>query len=194
MFTDNSLSTAPAPSRFLGARATVTPKRIDYSDGGIAIRDPSQGLWAQVWTCEVVTHLDIDTIYVGAPNTPRFPIYVGVKITEVSLAFDLASNPCVAFVEDGVSKVRMWDSGLWDFITVPIGEGCRNPKVCVDEPRSANGIQSDVILAYIKEGALYFRMQRDIFAIEYLLDEGPFIELQRTGMGALRFQFQVLRA
>lgn len=195
MFTDNSLSSVPAPSNFIGARREITQKKIDKSDGGISIRDPSRGLFYQIWTAQVESNLDLETddIMVSAANYPAFSIYQGWGITEISLAFDLSCNPIVAFVEKGVSKVRWWDSSIRDYTTTEVGEHCLDPKVCLDEPRSENGINSDVILAYLKDAALYFRMQRDLYQIEYLLDEGPFLELQKLGLGALRLQFQVIR-
>lgn len=195
MFTDNSLSSVPVPSNFIGARREITQKKIDKSDGGISIRDPSRGLFYQIWTAQVESNLDLETddIMVSSGNYPAFSIYQGWGITEISLAFDLSCNPIVAFVEKGVAKVRWWDSSIRDYTTTEVGEHCLDPKVCLDEPRSENGINSDVILAYLKDASLYFRMQRDLYQIEYLLDEGPFLELQKLGLGALRLQFQVIR-
>lgn len=196
MFDDNSLSSTPVPVPFIGARREVTKKKIDRANGGIAIRDPSHGLWYQTWTAEVVTDqiLETDYIMISAPNTPAFSVYQGWGITEISLAFELSCNPVVAFVENGISKVRRWNWDIEQYVTEEIGAFCQDPKVCVDEPRSENGINSDVILAYIKDAALYMRRQRDRYQTEFLLDEGPFLELQKVGMGALRLQFQVIRA
>ena len=196
MFVDNSLSTAPAPSAFITSRNEITRKKIDKADGGIGIRNPTRGLFYQTWTAEVVTNLDLetDTIMISAPNTPAFPVYVGWGITEISLSFELSCAPVVVFKEGGITKLRRWDTMGQQYVTVTIGSNLQDPKVGLDEPRSANGINSDVILAYLKDAALYMRMQRDIYAVEYLLDSGPFLELQKVGMGALRFQFQVIRA
>ena len=190
---DNILSSEPVPGYFLGARAQVFPDYIDYMDGGVAIQDPSLGLDYQVWTAEIVKDILEDNIMLSAPTFPATSIYTGDDITEVSLAFDQNMQPAVAFVEAGVAKLLWYDTTVSDLVVTVIPGNVKNPRVALDDTRQFNLANSDIILAYIKDGALYYRQQRDRYQIERQLNSGPWIALKRIGMGSgYRFQFQVV--
>nr|PZN74572.1 MAG: hypothetical protein DIU57_19165 [Pseudomonadota bacterium] len=129
----------------------------------------------------------------SAPTYPPQAVYTGDDITEVSLAFDQNMNVCVAFVEAGMAKLLWYDTTVNQLVVTELGEGVTHPRVALDDTREFNRANSDIILAYIKEGALYYRQQRDRYQIERLLSPGPWIALKRIGMGSgYRFQFQVV--
>lgn len=190
---DNRLSSEPLPGYFLGARAQVFPDYIDYMDGGVGIQDPSLGLNYQTWTAEIVEDIVEDRIVLSAPTYPATTVYTGDDITEVSLAFDQNMNPVIAFVEAGVSKLYWYDTLAGEQVVTEIPGNVTHPRVALDDTRQFNIVNSDIILAYIKDGALCYRQQRDRFEVERQLSSGPWIALVRIGMGStLRFQFQVV--
>lgn len=190
---DDRLSSQPVPGYFLGARAQVFPDYIDYMDGGAALNDPSLGMDYQVWTAEIVSDIIEDNIMLSAPTFPATSIYTGDDITEVSLAFDQNMQPAVAFVEAGVAKLLWYDTLVSELVVTVIAGNVTHPRVALDDTRPFNLADSDVILAYIKDGALYYRQQRDRYQIERQLSTGPWIALVRIGMGSgYRFQFQVV--
>lgn len=185
----DALSSEPLPSYFLGARAQIFPDYVDYMDGGVDIQDPSLGLDYQTWAAEIVEN----RIMLSAPTFPETPIYTGDDITEVSLAFDQNMQVCIAFVETGMAKLLWYDTIASQLVVTELGAGVSHPRVALDDNREFNRTGSDVILAYIKDGALYYRQQRDRYGIERQLSSGPWIALVRIGMGStLRFQFQVV--
>ena len=189
----DALSSEPLPGYFLGARAQVFPDYIDYADGGVGIQDPSLGLDYQTWTAEIVEDVIEDRIMLSAPTFPETAVYTGDDITEVSLAFDQNMNVCVAFVEAGMAKLLWYDTTVNQLVVTELGAGVSHPRVALDDNREFNRANSDVILAYIKDGALYYRQQRDRYGIERQLSSGPWIALVRIGMGStMRFQFQVV--
>lgn len=189
----DGLSSVPLPGYFLGARAQVFPDYIDYADGGVGIQDPSLGLDYQVWTAEIVSDVLEDNIILSAPTYPATSVYTGDDITEVSLAFDQNMNVCVAFVEAGVAKLLWYDTTVSKLVVTEIPGNVTHPRVALDDNREFNRANSDIILAYIKDGALYYRQQRDRYTIERQLSSGPWIALKRIGMGSgHRFQFQVV--
>lgn len=189
----DQLSSTPVPGYFLGARAQVFPDYIDYMDGGVAIQDPSLGLNYQVWTAEIVSDVIEDNIMLSAPTFPATSVYTGDDITEVSLAFDQSMQPAVAFVEAGVAKLLWYDTTVSELVATEIPGNVTHPRVALDDNREFNRANSDIILAYIRDGALYYRQQRDRYTIERQLSSGPWIALVRIGMGStLRFQFQVV--
>jgi len=190
---DDRLSSEPVPGYFLGARAQVFPDYIDYMDGGAALNDPSLGLNYQTWTAEIVEDIVEDRIMLSAPTFPAQAIYTGDDITEVSLAFDQNMQPAIAFMEAGVAKLLWYDTTVQDMVVTAIPGNVSHPRVALDDTRQFNLANSDIILAYIKDGALYYRQQRDRYQVERQLSTGPWIALVRIGMGStLRFQFQVV--
>lgn len=185
----NQLSSEPMPGYFLGARAQIFPDYVDYMDGGVGIQDPSLGLDYQTWAAEIVEN----RIMLSAPTFTETPIYTGDDITEVSLAFDQNMQVCIAFVEAGMAKLLWYDTIVHELVVTELGAGVSHPRVALDDSREFNRTGSDVILAYIKDGALYYRQQRDRYGIERQLSSEPWIALVRIGMGStLRFQFQVV--
>lgn len=187
------LSSTPVPGYFLGARAQVFPDCIDYADGGVGIQDPSLGLNYQTWTAEIVKGSVKDRIILYAPTHPATTVYTGDDLTEVSLAFDQNMNMCVAFVEAGMAKLLWYDTTVQELVVTELGSDVTHPRVALDDTREFNRANSDIILAYLKNGALYYRQQRDRYQIERQLSPGPWIALKRIGMGSgLRFQFQVV--
>lgn len=190
---NDELSTQPMPSYFLGARAQIFPDYVDYMDGGVAIQDASLGLSYQIWTAEIVSDVIEDNIMLSAPTSPPQSVYSGQDITEVSLSFTQNMDICIAFVEQGIAKLLWYDTSVSQLVVTIIDGNVTHPKVALDDSREFNRAGSDVILSYIKDGALYYRQQRDRFGIERQLSSGPWIALKRIGMGAgLRFQFQVV--
>ena len=51
--------------------------------------------------------------------------------------------------------------------------GAVNPRVTLDDKRRGQTSSSDVILAYLRAGSLYYRQQRDRYLTEYLLTANP---------------------
>ena len=181
-----SLSTEPYPSNFVETRSAN--KVVDQELGGVGFQDPSKGLLYQVWTCRT----DGASVTIEAPNTPAFEIYSGSEITEISIAFDSNMNYALAFVEGGVAKFKWYDSTISDFTITNLGAEVTNPRCAMDDKRAFNNSGRDVILAYLKSGALTARVQRDRYDTEYPLDAGPWDELINIGMNrGLRFQYWV---
>lgn len=181
-----TLSAEAYPANFTETRPAG--KAVDKELGGIGFQDPSEGLMYQVWTCRT----DGSGVTIEASNTPSFEIYSGSEITEVSIAFDSNMNYALAFVEGGVAKFKWYDSTISDFTITNLGAGVTSPRCAMDDKRAFNNSGRDVILAYLKSGALTARVQRDRYDAEYSLDAGPWDELINVGMNrGMRFQYWV---
>lgn len=192
---DNKLSTNPHIYPFLGGRGDfrVSPGH-DYEDGGIAINNPSQGLQYQVWQAWIDGG---NQIWIGAANTQPIMLIADTDITEVSLTWDQNMNPCVAYVAAGMAKLHWYDSDSNQMVTTEF-PGAKTPRVSLDDKReiSIRGGISDIIFAYLIDGNLCHRRQRDRFSNEILLAENiPAKGLYKIGMNESRyFQFQILYA
>lgn len=156
--------------------------------GGVALNDPSQGLSVQTWYLRA----DGGFAYIRADSVAETLLFsVAGTITEASLAFDQNMRPFVAFVEDGVAKFRWFDSTLGAQTISTLPGGCSNPRCTLDDNRLTQTNTSDIILAYVRAGSLYFRAQRDRYEVEYFLRSGV-AQLRSVAMNKrLRLQFHV---
>lgn len=187
MLPAQSLSTTTIQAPFLYPDNLPIGPLKDYELGGIALNDPSQGLQVQVWTAFV----DGDDIMIQAGESPPEVLFTAAGTTEVALAFDQNMRPTVGFTQNGVPKLRWFDTVpseqvIDEFPTVD------NIRLGMDDKRVTQEQANDIIMAYTRDGGLYFRAQRDRFTIEYPLTTSlPPGRLLRVGMNEVnRFQFQ----
>lgn len=186
-FFEDRLSQLTACSQFIGARAGPVTRQHDYVDGGIAFNDTTQGLMFQTWQARVY----YDKILVSADTVPEFLFLEGEDLQEVSMCFDQNMQPCVAYVEQNRSKLRWYNTLTAQFDTIDLPYGTKTPRVVLDDPRPSQSENSDIILVYVRNNALYFRKQRDRFLIEYLLQDGVNFDIVKIGMtSANRLQIQ----
>ena len=171
-----------------------TDTRVDFERGGVALSDPTQGYNVRDWMCGT----DGSEIWVSPypEQAPRTVFYTGAEITEVSLAFDQNMAPTLVFVEDGVTKLRWFNtlSASWE---VTVFANARSPMLTLDDKREFLSVNSDIIFAYISGGNLCYRLQRDRYNTEYVLGPVPSSSsrLVQLGMGDNnRLQFKVASA
>lgn len=186
MIPENRLSTTAVLSGWLNPPAV----RAIYSQhwGPVAIQDPAEGMLYQLWEARIA----FNAITVQAPNTVATTLFTRVnEIKQVSLAFDQSGFPVVAFVEStGAAFLRWFDTTVPGYVITPLASGVLTPRVTLDDARQFAGAISDVILAYVRAGNLYYRQQRDRYTIERLLKAGV-EELKHVSMNnGLRLQFK----
>lgn len=189
---DHELSTNPIIGDFMGGRSDPRLDAThDYESGGIALNDTSQGLMVQVWEAWINGDSEI---WIGAPSVPASKIIDDTDITQVSLTFDQNMAPAIAYVAAGTAKLYWYDPLAGSMVTQSF-LGITTPRVALDDKRQAAviGGWNDVIFAYIKDGDLCYRQQRDRYQVEYVLRSpamSPAIE--RIGMNIYqRFQFRM---
>ena len=193
MLPGDVLSTTPVVGNYLSPDDRNRELLVDYELGGIAIQDPSEGSDYQVWTLTYVSPDVIATPDTGTPVT-LFSLTdladQSTELTEVSLAFDQNMNPFVAYVQDSISWYWWYDSLAEAQVHTQMAAGVTSPRCALDDKRYALAASSDIILAYIRTGNLYFRQQRDRYGTEYLLATGVTGALVRIGMADnLRLHF-----
>lgn len=198
MMPDNELSTTPRPARFFGARSGATSKTIDYEDGGKAIQDTSEGLLYQKWRARLFNAGKTDAhVLLDAREVPEFVWLTVPGMTEISFTFDQSMRPTVVYVAGGQAYLSWFDSVENAYVTTALAADVITPRVSMDDKRyvGSNGYQvSDVILAYIRNGNLYYRQQRDRYTIERLLETGvtPLIKIGINRGLRLQFMHEVV--
>lgn len=191
MLPDNVPSTLPVTNVMLNPDANARSPLVDYELGGVAIGDPSQGLQAITWMCYLADNSS-DVMLKPGDGSPVFFASIA-NVTEIALAFDQNMRPMIAYETSGSIALRWYDPVLSGYTTTVFGAG-RNPRLTLDDKRTFNLNNSDVILAYIRGDGLYYRQQRDRFAVERLLETGmSSLSLVAVGMNrSWRLQFDLV--
>lgn len=186
MIPESRLSSAVVSAPFLAPDDLDSPPWMDRELGGVELYDASQGLQVKTWTIRLVA----GEVRLTAAGSTETTLFSGAGITELSLAFDQSMRPYVAFVQAGEAKYWWYDSLIEDSVFSTLPAGTVTPRVCLDDKRDRQSGTSDVILAYVRDGNLYFRAQRDRFGVEYELQADVGGTLVRVGMNTVgRLQF-----
>jgi hypothetical protein len=179
-------------SLFLPPDTLVSSLIVDYELGGVALNDPSLGLRVKDW--KATFDKSDGWVYLQGGNDAPIQLLQDFNITEVSLAFDQNMNVALAYLTLGVVKLYWFDTTIPGYTTTTFADA-RSPRVALDDKRPSLLGGSDVIFAYIRNGSLYYRQQRDRYTVEYFLrDSIPNTQrLRNIGMGRnLRFQFEIV--
>lgn len=170
---DLVFATQSIPTVFIGGRAFPVQKHIDYEWGPIAISDPSRGSMYQIWRARMENNF----VYLSAPNTPEFVLLDLPNVTEISFTFDQNGRHIFVYVQANVVKMHWYDTAVGDYTTTTYEGDLITPRITLDDKRETQRGISDVVLFYVKpvrneqneiiDGALYMRMQRDRYLIEY---------------------------
>lgn len=152
---------------------------VDYERGGIDVNDPSEGLRVKPWQF----YFDGDGIFCTAEDVVPFLILETTGVTELSGSFDQNMRPCVAYMKDNECHLNWWDtwtSSRQDDVFVEQ----RSPRLTLDDKRSSQFGNSDVIFGYMRGQSLCYRQQRDRYTIERVLrtDLPEDIRLKNIGM------------
>lgn len=186
MLPNNRLSSLKTPIPFL------CPKRdnamVAFEWGGLKLNDPTGGLNQQVWKF----YYQDRQIRALAPNNPNpFILLENMEgITQIDGAFDQNMRPCVVYVQNGIARLWWYDSQVSKQIITTFN-GVASACLSLDDSRRSQNATSDIIFAYIKDGNLYYRQQRERFAVERLIAENVPGEIWQIGMtSGNRFQFE----
>lgn len=173
----------------------LTNTLIDKELGGKGITDISEGMQYQVWTLEYDVPTGNFRLYDESLLTDVVLLTV-VDVTEVSLTFDQNMQPAIAYVEAGTTKFRYYDAVTKTYVTITI-PNAKNPLLTLDEKRDEFKGISDILIFYIRGGAICHRVQRERFEIEhtdYVLPPGEsrLLSLGRNRGNRLQVYFRAV--
>lgn len=195
MIPQGRLSTTVVYAPFMSPDDIEQPSLlVDYEMGGVALNDPSQGLEVYTWIAQYFPATGDVTIF--APGVPATILFNAPDITEISLAFDQNMRPVIAYVQAGQAKFFWFDTVIGETLVTTLPIDARTPRCSMDDKREMQTSQgqNDVIIAYLRGTALYYRQQRDRYENEYLLTAtAPGTKLIKVGMNKLRrlqFEFE----
>lgn len=110
----------------------------------------------------------------------------------MDFCFDQNMQPNLAFTKSGRAYFWWYRTATQSYETLDLGAGAITPLAILDDKRDGLATYSDVLLFYVRGTSVYYREQRDNYAVEYHLCDGV-IKLLRVGFSkGLRVQLQVL--
>lgn len=131
--------------------------------GPVSLEDTSQGLDIKVWE---LRYTNSEFIILDTTTSVATSLFSDVGVSWVSLTFDQNGRPFVAYIKSGFVYARWYDPTESEYTIQNLGESQRC--FCILDARSPTLIpSSDIIVAYTRDGGLYWRQQRDRFLIEY---------------------------
>ena len=188
MLPDNVLSTTPITASFLSPRDAPPMPLIDYELGGIAVSDASQGLMVKSWRMRWVA----GDFILDAPAVAPAVVLSKPNVSNFSFTFDQNMKVFITWTDDQGCWYWWYDTTLPGYRTVQMASDVQTPKCSLDDKRLNQISISDIILAYMRNGSLYYRQQRDRFGTERLLKDNVGGYLRRVGMNQVwRFQFDI---
>lgn len=157
----------PIDAPFIPPKDIPTIRTESLSIGGIGLSDISQGRNYQVWRLRVSE--DSSSLLLSSATYPETSVISDVDIEECSLSFDQNMAPVYAWVSLGQAKYRWYDSRISGFTTTNLVG--RSPYLIMDDNRAISNSISDVTLFYINAGNLCYRIQREFYETEHIIDE-----------------------
>ena len=168
------------------AQAWNTCPWTDWCDGPENDGTPEPVIYTYRW--QVFFGLDSGNVFyrragnaLSAAPAGLFPsvLLPSANYTDFSLPFDANARPVFAFanLDTGEVELRRF---IADVPTFHSWTG-HSPKLIYDGQMQRDSTLTDVVCYYIREGLLYARFQRDVFAVEYLIADvsGTYGELTR---------------
>lgn len=194
---DNQASSQPVIADFEPPYDRYTGPLEDFEAGGIALNDGTQGLDVQVWYLaynDNEASAGYGEFTLNAETTGDTSVVLTVpEVTRVGLAFNQNMDPFIAYENrDCEAKFYWYDSFIGGYTTSTLPAGSKSVACCLDDHRVTQTGSSDIILAYIRAGTLYYRQERDRFGVEYSLGSVGAGLLYKVGMTKnLRLKFDV---
>lgn len=146
----------------------------DYEYGGTNIYEATQS-FSTLWKCfyeDGQIKLSNDQV--------NHELLTVADVQSLSLAFDLNMRPMIAYSTTSSSFLYWYDTSVAAQTTTELGGTYSFMQLSLDDNRSSQTANADVILAYIKNNKLFMRIQRERFLIEHELTKAK--QLKQIGM------------
>ena len=166
MFNSFSTGTTPAAYNDYGVPPTVPFTVNNVTIGPIDLNDASENLNDKYWATyydPLDDNIYLDDLLGTVTNIINEPLGVGF----ISLAFDQAGNDTYAWItNDGDLKLRWFDALIPGDTVVNLG-AAQAVTLTMDMKYQPENSRSDILLFYIRGGAIFYRVQRDKYLVEY---------------------------
>lgn len=144
----------------------ISPNPYFITLGPVELSESNNNLTASWWLFEYVGSVVKLYKFNGENYAYHSDLFSPVGCIKLSAAFDQLGKPLVFF--DTGTELRLWwfDPVSSAHVTTVFGVG-NYPFATFDIKYGVDTEYSDVLLFYMRSGAIYYRMQRDRYSIEY---------------------------
>ncbi len=156
----------------------VSPVEIptDFEMGGIALQDPTEGLFVKPW--KVWWDKSDDTVYIKPVEEDVEPlaIFTEPDVQDLTFTFDQNMRWIAATRKEDNSVTLRWYDPQIEAYTVSHWTGWTSIKLAHDtkfHTFTDLGL-TDVILTYLESGQLKWRIQRDRYTVPYVYGNETF--------------------
>lgn len=192
---NNAASSEPVIADYESPYDRYTGPLEDFETGGIALNDGTQGLDVQNWYLSYDDDEESPTygnFTVQAETTLETGVVLNVPgVIRCGLAFNQNMDVFIAYeTKECEAKFYWYDTFTASYQTTTLPAGSKSVACCLDDHRVTQTNTSDIILAYIRNGVLYYRQQRDRYTVERSLGAVGAGYLYKVGMsknGRLKF-------
>lgn len=152
--------------------------------GGIALYDGSLGRRVRYWT----VNYDGTDINVSPTGESSVFSLAQAEVDTVSMGFTGNMSPVLGWQSNTTSTIYFYN--IDDFTTLSV-TNTTSCLVFLDDPRDFNNVDSDVMFAYTKNNVLYYRQQRENYAVERTIGSTSNL-LKKAGLNiGNRLQFEL---
>lgn len=192
MLPDNTASSIAIGGLYHEPDNFITTPLVDWERGGVALLDMSQGMLYQNWRCWLRNGIEVA---LQADNMEEpIVLFSQPGITALAFCFDQNMHWAVAYVQDELMRLRWFDSAIQAY-TTSVFPDALYPKMTLDDKRPTQLAGSDMILAYIRNGKLCYRQQRDRFGVEIVMRDVLYQGARIKSIGknkGMRLQFEMI--
>lgn len=183
-------STDKLAYNFYGTPPLVSHLIRDVTIGPIDTQDTSKGLTEKFWaTYAIGDDLILEDLITNVTTTI---LNEPLGLQYVALAFDQNANDVFAYITStNALKLRYFDAQTSTDIVLNLGTATQM-LMTMDMKYLPSSLDSDILIFYIRSGAIYYRVQRDKYATEYItpITSGA-TTLESSGMRR-DYRFQVV--
>lgn len=164
------LTNPPIIQAYLPPDQLPSTELEDWELGGVGLSDGSQGLQVQTWHMLVHGTGATTSVWVDAPNTPPTQLFALANITWARLAFDQNMHPVISYMAGTGPGFWWWDPTIPGVTFTNLPATVYRPTVCMDDKRATQTLvgNNDVVMAYINNNNLCFRLQRERYGTEHV--------------------------
>jgi hypothetical protein len=167
MFNQFITDTTPAPYNNYGNPPTVNFSVNNVTIGPVALNDASEGLSNKFWAAyfdPASKNIILDDLVGTTTVIVNEPL--GVK--RIGLAFDQNGNDVYAWITDtNILMLRWFDGGIPGDTVVNL-DAAQDAVITMDMKYQAENSNSDVLLFYIRDNAIFYRIQRESYNTEHI--------------------------
>jgi len=166
MFNSFSTNTEPSSYNDYGNPPSVLFAVKSVTIGPVALSDASKKLNNKFWAAyfePATKDIILDDLIGGTTAIVNEPL--GIK--RIGLAFDQNANDAYVWITDtNILKIRFFDSSITADVILTLGTA-QDAVITMDMKYQPSNPVSDILVFYIRDNAIFYRIQRDKYSIEY---------------------------